>query len=109
MLVTFLLALIALLALTFLGRGFFGWVVGAAIWLIGWRVCGIASPLLFEVTALVLTAIAALFGVPAIRRALITRNAMPIFAKVLPPLGDTEPLTIQAGTRCLDEGLCSGR
>jgi len=109
MLVTFLLALIALLALTFLGRGFFGWVVGAAIWLIGWRVCGIASPLLFEVTALVLTALAALFGVPAIRRALITRNVMPIFAKVLPRLGDTERIALEAGTVWFDADLFSGR
>ena len=49
MLLTFLLALIVLVALTFLGRGFLGWVAAAAVWLIGWRVLGVASPLWFEI------------------------------------------------------------
>ena len=73
MLVTFLLALVVFLALTFLGRGFFGWAGAAAVWLVGWRLTGIASPLLFDATALLLTVLAVLFGVPPIRRAAITR------------------------------------
>ena len=109
MLLTFVLALIVLVALTFLGRGFFGWVAGAGVWLIGWRTFGIASPLLFEVCVIVLVVLALLFGVPAIRRALITRFVMPIFAKVLPRLGDTERIALEAGTVWWDADLFSGR
>ena len=109
MLVTFLLALIVFLTLMFLGRGFFAWAGAAAVWLIGWRICGVASPLLFDVTAIVLTALALLCGVPAIRRTLITRNVMPIFAKVLPRLGETERIALEAGTVWFDADLFSGR
>jgi acyl-CoA dehydrogenase len=109
MLVTFLLALVVFLALTFLGRGFFGWAGAAAVWLVGWRLTGIASPLLFDATALLLTVLAVLFGVPPIRRAAITRNVMPMFAKVLPRLGETERIALEAGTVWWDAELFGGR
>ncbi len=109
MLITFLLALIVLSTLLFLGRGFLAWVAAAGVWLIGWRLCGVASPLLFESTAIVLIVLAALFGVPLIRRALITRFVMPIFAKVLPRLGDTERIALEAGTVWWDAELFGGR
>jgi acyl-CoA dehydrogenase len=109
MLITLWLALIALSALLFLGRGFLAWLVAAGIWLIGWRVTGIASPLLFEACAIGLTGLAALFGVAPLRRALITRRIMPVFAKVLPRLGDTERIALDAGTVWWDAELFSGR
>ena len=109
MLITFVLALVVLSALTFLGRGFFGWVFGAAVWLIGWRLVGVASPLLFEICVGVLIVLALLFGVPLIRRTLITRAVMPMFAKVLPRLGETERIALEAGTVWWDAELFSGR
>jgi len=109
MLITFLLALIVLSTLTFLGRGFFGWAVAAGVVLVGWRIVGVASPLLFEACAIVLIVLAVLFGVPAIRRALITRFVMPLFAKVLPRLGETERIALEAGTVWWDAELFSGR
>ena len=109
MLITFLLALIAFVALLFLGFGFFSWTLAAAIWLIGWRITGVASPLAFEVCATVLVVLAALFGVPLLRRSVITRFIMPIFAKVLPRLGDTERIALEAGTVWWDADLFSGR
>ena len=109
MLVTLLLAVIALSALLFLGRGFLAWVVAAGICLVGWRITGIAAPLLFETTALALTALAIVFGIPAIRRALVTRWIMPIFARVLPRLGETERIALDAGTVWWDAELFSGK
>ena len=109
MLLTFLLALIVLVALTFLGRGFLGWVAAAAVWLVGWRILGVASPLWFATCAIVMSLLALLFGVPALRRALITRFVMPAFAKVLPRLGDTERIALEAGTVWWDAELFSGR
>jgi acyl-CoA dehydrogenase len=109
MLIIFLAALVVLVGLLFLGRGFLAWLAAAGIGLIGWRITGIASPLLFEICVIFLIALALLFGVPALRRALITHSVMPIFAKVLPRLGDTERIALEAGTVWWDAELFSGQ
>jgi acyl-CoA dehydrogenase len=109
MLITFVLALAVLSALLFLGHGFFAWTGAAAVWLIGWRLTGINSPLLFEITAIVLIALATLFGLPPLRRLVISRIAMKIMAKVLPRLGETERIALEAGTVWWDAELFSGR
>ncbi len=65
MLITFLLALIFFSALLFLGFGFLSWVGAAGIWLIGWRLTGIQSPLLFETCVIALVVLALIFGTAA--------------------------------------------
>ena len=102
------LALIVLSVLAFRGFGFLAWTAASAILLVAWRVVGIESPNAFLVVAVVLIAFALLFGVPVIRRNLISRFAMPIFAKVLPRLGDTERIALEAGTVWWDGDLFSG-
>ena len=67
MILTFIIALILLGALLFLGYGFFAWTGAAAIWLIGWRIIGVASPLLFEGAVIVLVVLALIFGLPQLR------------------------------------------
>ena len=109
MLITLVLALIVLSALLFLGYGFFAWTGAAAVWLIGWRVTGVASPLLFEASTLVLIALALIFGLPPLRRVLVSRFAMKAMAPVLPRLGDTERIALEAGTVWWDAELVSGR
>ncbi|MEO7064250.1 MAG: acyl-CoA dehydrogenase [Dokdonella sp.] len=101
-------AVVVFCALAFRGLGFLGWVAGAGIWLIGWRIAGVASPLLFETSAIVLAALAALFGVPMLRRHLVARFVMPAFAKVLPRLGNTERIALGAGTVWWDRDLFGG-
>jgi len=108
MLITFILALIVFLVLAFRGLGFLGWVAAAGVWLIGWRIVGVDSPLLFEATAIILIVLAALFGVPLLRRQLISRFVMPVFAKVLPRLGETERIALEAGSVWWDGDLFSG-
>jgi acyl-CoA dehydrogenase len=108
MLVTFLLALLVFLVLAFRGLGFLGWIAAAGVWLIGWRIVGIDSPLLFETTAIALVALAVLFGVPLVRRQLVSRFVMPRFAKVLPRLGETERIALEAGSVWWDGDLFSG-
>ncbi|MGH8123708.1 MAG: acyl-CoA dehydrogenase family protein, partial [Rudaea sp.] len=109
MLITLILSVIVLATLLFLGRGFLGWLAAAGIWLIGWRATGVSSPLLFETCVIVLVVLALLFGVPAIRRHAITRFIMPIFARVLPRLGETERIALEAGTVWWDAELFSGK
>ncbi|HZW50509.1 MAG TPA: acyl-CoA dehydrogenase family protein, partial [Rudaea sp.] len=109
MLLTLVLALILLSTLLFLGYGFFAWTGAAAIWLIGWRICGIASPLLFEGTVVVMIVLAAIFGIPFLRRQIVSRFAMKLMAPVLPRLGDTERIALEAGTVWWDAELFGGR
>jgi len=109
MLLTFLLALILLGALLFLGYGFFAWTGAAGVWLLGWRLTGVASPLLFESVTAMLIVSAAVFGVPLLRRQLVSRFALKAMAKVLPRLGDTERIALEAGTVWWDAELFSGR
>ncbi len=106
--IAFALALLVFLVLAFRGIGFLAWVGAAAVVLIGWRVTGIASPTAFMIVVIVLAALALLFGIPFVRRMLISRFVMPIFAKVLPRLGDTERIALEAGTVWWDGDLFSG-
>ncbi|HEX5122855.1 MAG TPA: acyl-CoA dehydrogenase [Rhodanobacteraceae bacterium] len=108
MLVTFVLAVIVFSVLAFRGLGFLAWIAAAGVWLIGWRVVGVDSPLLFEVTTIVLVVLAIVFGVPLVRRHLVSRFIMPAFAKVLPHLGETERIALEAGTVWWDGDLFGG-
>jgi acyl-CoA dehydrogenase len=108
MLITFFLALIVFLVLAFRGLGFLAWIAAAGVWLIGWRIGGVDSPLLFEIVVIALIALAAVFGIPPLRRQLVSRFVMPRFAKVLPRLGDTERIALEAGTVWWDGDLFSG-
>src|SRR6202451_309834 len=108
MLITFLLALMLLSALLFLGYGFLAWVGAAGVWLIGWRIIGVESPLFFQSCVIVLIVLAFIFGVPLIRRLLVSRFAMKLMAPVLPRLGETERIALEAGTVWWDAELFSG-
>ena len=108
MLLTAILALCVFLVIAFTSRGFFAWLVASGVWLIGWRVAGIESPGLFKLTVVVFAVLAVVFGVPAIRRLVVSRAAMRTMAKVLPKLGETERVALDAGTVWWDAQLFSG-
>jgi acyl-CoA dehydrogenase len=102
------LALIALLGATFAGRPYLAWVSGAAFALLGWATSGPASWLVFGAAVLLTAGAAALFGVTRWRRRFITRQLMPQIAKLLPRLGETERVALEAGTVGFDGELFSG-
>jgi acyl-CoA dehydrogenase len=108
MLLTFVLALLVFLGLAFRGLGFLAWIAAAGVWLLGWRLAGVASPLLFGTCVIVLVVLALVFGLPPLRRSLVSRWVMPRFAKVLPRLGDTERIALEAGTVWWDGDLFAG-
>jgi acyl-CoA dehydrogenase len=60
-------------------------------------------------TTLVLLAIAAIFGVAAIRRPLISAPIMRLVRGILPTMGDTERIALEAGTVWWDGDLFSGK
>jgi len=103
-----LAALIVFAALAFNGRGFLAWIAGVGVWLLGWRLTGIAHPSLFAACVIVALAAAAVLGLPFLRRQLVSRFVMPAFAKVLPRLGDTERIALEAGTVWWDGDLFGG-
>ncbi len=101
-------AIVVFLALAFRGLGFPGWLAGAGVWLVGWWIAGVASPLLFETSVIVCVVLAAIFGLPVLRRQSVSRFVMPAFAKVLPRLGNTERIALAAGTVWWDGDLFAG-
>jgi acyl-CoA dehydrogenase len=107
-LLTFVVAVVVFAVLAFRGLGFLAWLAAAGVWLVGWRLVGVAHPGLFIATVCVLVVLAILFGVPPIRRRLVTRFVMPAFAGVLPRLGNTERIALEAGTVWWDGELFSG-
>jgi acyl-CoA dehydrogenase len=108
MLIAILLASVVFFSLAFRGLGFLAWINAAGVLLIGWRVVGVDSPKAFLAVAIVLIALAIVFGFPPLRRVLISRFVMPLFAKVLPRLGDTERIALEAGTVWWDSDIFSG-
>jgi acyl-CoA dehydrogenase len=103
------LAVVVAVALLFLGRGFLAWLFASAIWLVGWRLAGIDTPWLFQATLALAFVIALVFGLPPLRRLLVSKPVMTRMGKILPKLGDTERIALEAGTVWWDADLFSGR
>jgi len=91
-------AVVVFLILAFRGLGFLAWVGAVAVVLIGWRIDGVASPGAFMIVSSAAMVVATVFGLAPVRRNLVSRFVMPVFAKVLPRLGDTERIALEAGT-----------
>jgi len=106
--IVLLLALVLFAALAFRGLGFLAWIAAAGAWLVGWRLAGVEHPAAFVASVVVLALLALVFGLPPLRRALVTRFVMPVFAGVLPRLGDTERIALEAGTVWWDGDLFGG-
>ncbi len=104
-----LAVLATLLALLHLGRAYLAWVASGALALGFWALGGVATPLLFAATLAGFAALATLFGLPALRRPLVTRWVMPRVARLLPRMGRTERIALEAGTVWWDGDLFSGR
>jgi len=104
-----IVALLVAIVLLYLGRGYWAWVMALALLLVGWGVQGIDAHFRFALDILIVSAAAVLFGFRPLRRHLISRHLMRRVAKVLPRLGDTERIALEAGTVWWDGELFSGR
>jgi len=101
-------ALAALLILSFAGRPYRAWVVGAGAGLLAWAASGPSSWAGWSAVALLFAVAACAFGVREWRCRWITRHLMPRVAKLLPRLGETERIALEAGTVGWDGELFSG-
>lgn len=108
---TLLIIIIALMVgagLAYIGRGYFAWVWFIGLGLLAWFVSGVGSPAAFKATVYGYAIIAILFGLPIVRRYLVSAPAMKIVASILPAIGDTEKIALEAGTVWWDGDLFSG-
>ncbi len=104
------LAVLVLLAMTlfYRGRSFWAWVTPGALALIWWAARGVGSPALFGVVAGGFGVMALVFGVRPLRRTLVSSWVMRLIAPLLPRMGDTERIALEAGTVWWDGDLFSG-
>jgi acyl-CoA dehydrogenase len=94
------------LALLYKGRGYWAWVVAGAGALGVWAGFGVSPA--FRVVAGLAVLAALVFGLPPLRRLLVTSWVMPLVAKMLPQMGETERIALDAGTVWWDGDLFSG-
>lgn len=97
-----------LLGLLFARRGYWAWVASGGLLLVSWGLWGSASLASFLAIGLPFGALALLLGRPAWRRRWITRLLMPQVGRLLPRLGETERIALEAGTVWWDKELFSG-
>jgi len=98
----------AALALLHAGRGFAAWTAAGVLALAAWLAAGVDSPRAFAAATGLLIAAAWVFGRPELRRRLVGRQAMRLVGPLLPRMGETERVALQAGTVWWDGALFSG-
>ncbi|MDP6174195.1 MAG: acyl-CoA dehydrogenase family protein, partial [Rhodospirillales bacterium] len=108
---TFMLiaALLLFFGLLYWGKGYWAWVLGGAAALIGWWLSEVESETLFRLAAVLGLVLAVIFGLPALRRGVISNMLMGFAAKAMPGMGETERIALDAGTVWWDGDLFSGR
>ncbi|WP_243042656.1 acyl-CoA dehydrogenase [Dyella sedimenti] len=108
LLIGWLVALVALLGFAFAGRGWLAWVSAVAVLFATWALRGVDSPRLMYVSLAIAALLALATGWPPLRRALFARALLPRLGKVMPRLGDTERIALEAGTVWWDAQIFSG-
>ena len=96
------------ICLLYQGRGLLSWVLPLGIgflycWITKSWGTGVAG--LFAIYAICV----AVFGIPVIRRLVLTRNILPAMAAIFPKMSETERVALEAGTVWWDADLFSGR
>ena len=102
------IALIALLGLAYVGRGWLAWVGALVVLFLTWYLCGIDTPMLFTPLLLASLLLAVVTGFAPLRRLLFARSLLPALGKVMPKIGNTERIALEAGTVWWDAQIFSG-
>ena len=94
--------------LLYFGRGYWAWLVPGGLALVWWGVAGVGSPVLFRVVVDLFGGLALVFGVRPLRRWFVSWWVMRLIAPLLPRMGETERVALEAGTVWWDGDLFSG-
>ena len=89
-----LLGAIVLVVGLYAGKGYWAWVSALAVWLATWWLTGVQSPLAFKFSVAATISAALVFGLPSIRRYLVSAPAMRLVRAILPTMGDTERIAL---------------
>ncbi|MCB9667567.1 MAG: acyl-CoA dehydrogenase [Myxococcales bacterium] len=92
----------------FFGHAFLAGVLSGAWLILGGILGGHTGSLAFRVFVLLYVLWALVFGIPSLRRAVISSWVMRIMRHVLPRMGETERIALDAGTVWWDGELFSG-
>ncbi len=105
-----IVGLLLLLGITLLyrGRAYWAWLAPAALALAWWGAGGMRSPVAFGIVAGVAALLALVFGIRLVRRGLVSWWVMRLIAPLLPRMGETERVALEAGTVWWDGDLFSG-
>lgn len=101
------LLLACVMGLLYAGRGYWALMTAGAVALGAWAATGAAASTIWA-AAVVYLVFAVVFGVPAIRRRVVTSWVMPVVARALPRMSATERIALEAGTVWWDGELFSG-
>jgi acyl-CoA dehydrogenase len=109
MTVVFILAAIVAFGQSlYVGRPLLGFLAATGIVLLAWVATGVGSWTAFAVVAAIPLTVAALFGLPLLRRPLLSKRLMAALSGLLPRMGETERIALEAGTVWWDGELFSG-
>ncbi len=103
-----ILAAVLFSGLLYIGRGYWAWVSVLAVGLGAWALTGVDAPVAFAAAAIMALVPALLFGIPAIRRRVFAAPIMGLVRSILPRMGETERIALEAGTVWWDGELFSG-
>ncbi len=110
MMLLYLLILVTLfLTLLYLGHGYWAWVATGLLPILMWGAGGTTHPWLFKTVVVLFLIPVVVFGLPVLRRLLVTRHLMRLIGPILPRLGKTERIALEAGTVWWDRDLFSGK
>ncbi len=93
-----LLAIFLALGLLYVGRSYLAWVLPGVLLFVGWSITGITWPFLFCLVGVVFLLAATIGGLPPLRRLVVTRYVLPVIRPILPRMGETERIAVEAGT-----------
>jgi len=97
----FAFALLIFLTLSFRGHGYWAWLLAGTLGIFAWVFAPApAGPFTTQEITLVVVwvALAVVFGVPSVRRWVLTRPIMAQVARTLPRMSETEKIALDAGT-----------
>jgi acyl-CoA dehydrogenase len=105
---TLLVMLAVMILLAFFRSSIWGWLLAMAVFVFIIAIQTKLSADLFQVAIIALAVVAAVLGIPSLRRRFVSSQILKIFRTILPHISQTEQEALDAGTVWWDGELFSG-